>query len=98
MLHITDTHYRALAEKLLDAISNADFYNGTVYAEHDEYSVSFRATLIIKRTPMLDPSDHTGNAKKIVDIIPIWWEYHLCDAVGERLTDFDWHEMNNFLT
>ncbi len=98
MYSITDDHYLALAENLLAVISNADFYNGTVEMSDNGYNVSFRATLIIKRTPKYDPIDHTQTASVITDIIPVWWEHHLYDSTGERLTDFDWREMKNFLT
>jgi hypothetical protein len=98
MLHITDEHYRALAEKLLTAIHKADFYNGTIDICDQGFDVSFKATLIIKRSPARDPANPSENVAAITDIIPIWWEYHLYDVTGERFTDFDWYEMKNFLT
>jgi hypothetical protein len=98
MRKISGEHYRELAEKLRETISGADFYNGSVELDDEGHSVLFRATLIIKRTPALDPADHSQNASIITDIIPVWWEYHRYDAIGERLTDFDWHELKKFLT
>lgn len=98
MHHITYEHYQQVAEKLLEAIGEAEFFNGTITVEEPPFEVSFRATLLIRRTPALDPTDCSKNATRIVDIIPVWWEHHLYDLTGGRLTDFDWHELRKFLT
>ena len=98
MLHITDIHYRALAEKLLSAIAGATFYNGTIEISDNGYDAYFRATLIIRHTTALDPTDRSQSATVITDITPVWWEYHLYNALEEVLTDFDWREMKKFLT
>ncbi len=97
MHYITPEHYRNLAEKLLETISGADFYNGSISLDNDPFEVVFKATLIIKRTPAHNPSDPSQNARKIVDIVPVWWEHHLYDITEELLSDFDWKELKKFL-
>ncbi len=65
--------------------------------QDDEHSVSFRATLIIIRAPDYDPADPGLTTSSITDIIPVWWEHHLYGTTGERLTDFDWHDLKKNL-
>lgn len=97
MLEITEGHYRKLAAILAEAISEADFFNGSVEMEEGDHRALLRTTLIVKRTPRRDPADRSERATDITEIIPVWWEYHLYSAEGERLTDFDWREMMKFI-
>lgn len=97
MHQITPEHYRILSEKLLETIAEADFYNGSITLDNGPFEAILRATLIIKRVPAHDPTDRSQSVRKIVDIVPVWWEYHLCDITGERLSDFDWREFKKYL-
>ena len=97
MIPIDDTIYGTIAQKLLDAIGNSDFYNGTVECDTEGFCSELRATLIVYREPLFDPADPSQAARRITAIVPVWWEFHLHQSGGERLTDFSWSELEQFL-
>ena len=97
MISIDDSIYGVIADKLLGAIGDSDFFNGTVECDTAEYCSELRTTLIIYREPMLDPADESRAAARITAIVPVWWEFHLHESCGERLTDFSWSELKRHL-
>lgn len=97
MVIINDNDYQAIASKLLDSIGGTRYFNGTVPYDTEGYSTVLRATLIVYREPELAPDDPTGKASRIRDVVPVWWEFHLYDDSGERITDFCWQELRGYL-
>lgn len=97
MISIDDSVYGAVAERLLAAIGNSEFYNGTVEYDGEGFCSELRTTLIVYREPLLDPADPSQAARRITDIVPVWWEYHLHGPSGERATDFSWRELKRRL-
>lgn len=97
MVNIDDIGYKAIAEALLSAIDDAEFYNGSVEYDTAEYGSRLTATLIIYREPLLDPADPARCATRITGIVPVWWEFHTYGERGEILNGFSWSELRNFL-
>lgn len=91
MIILDDSDYKCIAEKLMLAIGNSQFYNGLIEYQTSDFSSVLRATLIIYRQKTLDPAD--DNATKITDIVPVWWEFHAYDQYGEQLNGFSWREL-----
>lgn len=97
MLTINDNIYRQLAQLVLEAIGNNDYFNGTIEYDTDEFYSTLYVTLIIYREPLDDPTDMTHNATRIRDIVPIWWEYKVIQANGPVMNDFSWREFRDYL-
>ncbi len=97
MICLNDSDYRNIAARLLEAIGGGDFYNGSVEYETAEYTSVLCTTLIVYREPLFGPDDPGGEAMRITDIVPVWWEFHLYDALGERLNGFSWRELKEHL-
>ncbi len=97
MIAISEDHYHHLAQLLLHAIWNADFFNGTIEFNDEECRSELRVTLIICRRLTRDPADKTWESTCITDVIPVWWEHHLEAPEGELLTDFEWKEFKKYL-
>ncbi|MCL2560739.1 MAG: hypothetical protein FWE10_00235 [Rikenellaceae bacterium] len=97
MTHPNDNDYRNIADRLLEAIGDSEFFNGTVEYETPEYDAQLRVTLIIYREPLFDPADPVHRAERISAIVPVWWEYRLYDHFGEQPNDFSWREFKKHL-
>jgi hypothetical protein len=97
MIATTDNQYRNIARELLAAIGRAEFFNGTIECNDGEMRSELRVTLIVRREPALDPADISRGDRRITQIIPVWWEYHLWDTDGQRANDFSWRELCEFL-
>lgn len=85
MFNITSEIYRMVADRLRDAVGEAEFFSGTITVAAD-LDYSLRTTLLIYRQKV---SDESGEWSQIRDIVPIWWEFHSVAIEGERLNDFD---------
>ncbi len=94
MERITPEHYRLVAHAIEQAVGSSEFFSGAIECDDGPFRVTMRLTLIIRRAPSLGPDDA---APRATEIIPVWWEHHLDDICGERLTDFSWHELKKYL-
>ena len=82
--HITPEIYAEVYGRLLKAIDYRTFYHGKVEYDTDDFYSTLDVTVIIDRDPYTN---------QIIDITPVWWEYHLSIRDEEVLTDFQWGEM-----
>lgn len=87
MITITSHIYRAVAQKLLEKIGSADYFNGTIEYDFQDISTTLRATFIVSREWVDEP---TGAFERIKDIIPVWWEFNTECCCGQALNDFSW--------
>ena len=85
MLHITSDIYRLVADRLRDAVGNAEFFSGTIAVAAD-VDYTLRTTLLIYHREV---SDESGSWSAIYDLVPVWWEFHSVTIDGEQLNDFD---------
>ena len=88
---ITFSHedYLQVAEQLLEAIGERQFFSTNLTVELDTFDATLIATLIIYRTPEGD----------IRDVVPVWWEMHTYepDTYEELLNDFSFGELRGLL-
>ena len=82
--HITPEIYAEVYGRLLKAIDDKLFYNGKIEYDTDDFYSTLDVTVII---------DRDLYTNQIIDITPVWWEYHLNTRDEEVLTDFKWSEM-----
>ncbi|MBR2501632.1 MAG: hypothetical protein IKB68_04040 [Rikenellaceae bacterium] len=93
MLNITSDIYRLVADRLRDAVGEAEFFSGTIAVATD-VDYTLRATLLIYRRTV---SDVSGSWRAISDVVPVWWEFHSTTNEGELLNDFDFAELRREL-
>lgn len=93
-----ETHYKNLAQLLVERIGDRHYFNGTVECEWKNASGLLKATLIIYREPLLDPADSTGAATRITDIVPVWWEFETYGEESPVPGDFSWGEFRPYLS
>lgn len=94
MYEINDTVYRETASRLLAAMVDAEYFNGSVAVECENFRATLRCTLIIYREVVADTA---GPWSRMTDVIPVWWE---CETMGEHgsvLNDFSWSHFRAYL-
>lgn len=97
MISVTENDYKNLARILLDAIGEANYYNGSLDYDTPESRSELRITAMIYREPLLDPDDPTRTRERITEIVPVWWEYRTFAPEGEVPNDFGWRELKEHL-
>lgn len=97
MIFIDKKLYNEIAHKLMSQIGEKGYYRGTVEVDSEELYVELRATLLIYREPLLDPTDITNSATRIKDIVPVWWECRTFQINGEVNNTFSWSEFKEFI-
>lgn len=88
MIEINEKMYDEIASLLLNEIGDADYFNGTVEYDTEEFYSSLICSLIICRDP---------ESLAILSILPVWWEYDIALIDGEQLNDFSWMELDRYL-
>lgn len=88
MISIDETTYREVANLLYRALGDRHFFNGTVAHDTEEFASALTCTLILCRE---------AGSGRLLSVLPVWWEFHLYQAVGEVLTDFSWSELDPHL-
>ena len=78
--------YGIVARKLLDEIGEKSFYSGSFSFDY--------GSIVIYRSKECLPE---GDADRIDDLVPVWWEFHTSDQAGERPNDFSFSELKEYL-
>ena len=82
--------YGIVARKLLDEIGEKSFYSGSFSFDYGSKECRFVASIVIYRSKECLPE---GDADRIDDLVPVWWEFHTSDQAGERPNDFSFSEL-----
>lgn len=85
--------YGIVARKLLDEIGEKSFYSGSFSFDYGSKECRFVASIVIYRSKECLPE---GDADRIDDLVPVWWEFHTSDQAGERPNDFSFSELKEY--
>ena len=85
MYETTPKIYLKVAELLLETIGTCDFFSGGVSLVDGDVECRLTTTLVVAR----DDSDHG----RIVELLPVWWEFTTIDGAEELCNDFSFSEM-----
>lgn len=86
--------YRETAERLIEAIGSENYFSASVTFPFDGVDCRLRASVIVYRERRSLPE---GTFDAVVDLVPVWWEFHTDTATGEQLNDFDFAELKRYL-
>ena len=86
--------YGIVARKLLDEIGVKSFYSGSFSFDYCSKECRFVASIVVYRSKVCLPE---GDADRIDDLVPVWWEFHTSDQAGERPNDFSFSELKEYL-
>lgn len=92
MIEFDSQNYRALADLLMKAIDQKDYFNGSVEYDTDEFYSTLTTTMIIYRNP-----EDAPQGGRIADIVPIWWQFDIRQQHGAAENDFSWRELKKHL-
>ena len=83
--------YEQTARVLCDQIAErTSFLSGTFRFETQGIECALRTSFLIFRENEIYPE---GSKKVIVDLIPVWWEFHTYHQSEELLNDFSFEEL-----
>ncbi len=94
MIEITSEIYRAIAGRLKEEVGHADYFNGTVEFETEEFYSALTLTAIVYRRTETIPE---GARRPVADIVPVWWEFSTVQECGEVLNDFSFSELKQYI-
>ena len=98
MREINPNDYAYVAANLAAEIEDRTFFSGTIRTEHDGFDSELLTTLIIYRQKPQADCGPTSLMGPIVDVVPVWWEFHTFEHDGEEvLNDFYFSDVKPLL-
>jgi hypothetical protein len=94
MIEITNEIYEEIASGLCAAIGTTAYYNGKIEIQNEEFCAILTLTAIIYRRTEELPE---GEVSRLVDVVPVWWEFATIRRDGEVLNDFSFAELKPYL-
>ncbi len=89
---VTSKLNEEVAEELLRAIGDKNYFSGTVRVTSDDgVECCLKTSCVVYRRRCAMPE---GEGEKIVSIVPVWWEFHTACAAGILDNDFSFRELN----
>ncbi|MDR2890580.1 MAG: hypothetical protein LBV18_03115 [Alistipes sp.] len=106
MVELNETNYLALSVLLREAIGTADYFNGSVELEiaipepettqtPETATLRLTTTLIVYRH--LETLPEGATRRRIIHVVPIWWELSSVTDEGAVPNDFSFGELKPFL-
>ena len=86
--------YGIVARKLLDEIGEKSLYSGSFSFDYGSKKCRFESSIVVYRSKECLPE---GDADRIDDLVPVWWEFHTVGSDGEALNDFSFSEVRALL-
>jgi hypothetical protein len=95
MYEFSSDVYLQVAERLLEAIGDQDFFSGVVLGYDDEVCCRLRTTVVVHREPM---SSVDMPRETTIRVIPVWWEMSTTIGDEELVNDFSFREMMDLMS
>lgn len=100
MVSFNESMYKNLAQMLISAIGNGEFFNGSVEMDFEDFHSTLKTTLIIYREKECPDRSEVSSGPsdgRITDVIPVWWELSTTSVSGIINNDFSWRELRKYL-
>ena len=98
MKEITTNDYAYVAANLAAEIEARNFFSGTICTNYDGFDSELLVTLLIYRQKPRPEEEGATLLGPIVDVVPVWWEFHTFDPDGEEmLNDFSFSDVKPLL-
>lgn len=86
--------YREAAARLMEAAGGSNYFSGTFSFPFGAAECCLTGSVIVYRRRESLPE---GVCERIVDLVPVWWEFHTTVAGDEVTNDFSFRELRNGL-
>lgn len=94
MFTLSSQLYDEIAARLREAVGRLNYFSGSIAFPFEGGDCKFTASLVIVRRSEELPE---GETHRIVDMVPVWWEFStVCDG-AEVDNDFSFGELKEFL-
>ena len=93
MFNVSPVIYGKVAEMIIDRMGHSDFMSESIEFETEgvEYKMLFSAVVFRERIYM-----PVGEYDRLVDLVPVWWEFHTYAEEGEVLNDFCFNDLKQY--
>ncbi len=90
MLKIDEELYELVAELLLDAIGEENYFSDILTFDYNNMHCTLKSAMIAYRKKIDYPE---GSFVEIEELVPVWWEFHTTVDGEEMLNEFNIHEV-----
>ncbi len=94
MYSLLNEHYEEVLRALKEAIGPRPYFSGTVAVRLGDEECRLVTSVIVYRKRESYPE---GDFEPIVDLVPVWWEFHTEGETGEEINDFDFGILRRML-
>lgn len=94
MYKVSSALYREAARRLAEAIGDASYFSDSVCFRHADTDCRLTTSVIVYRERTALPE---GERDEMVDLVPVWWEFHTGEGLDEVPNDFSFDLMKRYL-
>ena len=94
MYDILPELYQKVLAEILDSVGNRGYYSGRLELEHEGVTCVMSLSAVIYRSEERYPE---GLVQRIVDMVPVWWEFHTFLDGDELLNNFSFNFLRQYL-
>ena len=86
--------YLEVAARLLEAVGDSSYFSGSLSFPFGDAECRLTTSVIVYRRRERLPE---GDRDAVVDLVPVWWEFHTTGEGGEVLNDFSFADLKAYL-
>ena len=86
--------YAEVMARLKEKIGAKGYFSGALSFDYEGVFCRLVVSCFVYRREVALPE---GAHSEIVDLVPVWWEFHTLDESGEQLNDFSFNELRALL-
>ena len=90
MYSITSQFYSEIAQRLCDVIDGESYFSGSVSFVYMDVEWRLTLSVIVHRDGV---SSSDQECSQIVNLVPVWWEFHTYEQGVEFINDFSFREL-----
>lgn len=86
--------YREVATKIIEHVGRRGYYSGVLDFEWESVECRMVLSAVVYRRAEQYPE---GERSLVVDMVPVWWEFHTFVNGEEVLNNFSFNEMREYI-
>lgn len=94
MYRISPAFYCKVVDLLLEQVDLKEYYSGIFEFDFENVRCRIVLSAVVYWRDVIQPE---GVKRSVSDIIPVWWEMHTEIAGEERLNDFSFNELREYI-
>ena len=86
--------YREVVTKIIEHVGRRGYYSGVLDFEWESVECRMELSAVVYRRTEQYPE---GERSLVVDMVPVWWEFHTFVNGEEVLNNFSFNEMREYI-